>query len=261
MAVEENEGQGKQAKHQRVFFWFGDGLAVKDNSHRAVRLRHKPGRPTASTHRIIEGSRKKIADGFVQNAGAHPSRRLPAGIAQTAPGDTNPYGITKKIASVIQEKIGNGAAGAADGNRRRVGGAGGKGDVGFAAARYSRIHRSDVLGVRTGKQGRKRDRLVAGLVGVEDMPIAVVVDRLPRISIMVRPGGSDAMAATRGGGAAKNPDGLVGGVVLAGIDVDVKLRLALFNRRQRKQSCRQKKGTPPPPPQIACRLLRDSDSS
>ena len=160
-------------------------------------------------------SRKEVADGFVEDAGARPSRRLPAGIGQTA-GSANPHGITKKSTSVLQEKIGNGAAGAADGNRGRVGGAGGKSDVGFAAARNSRIHRSDVFGVvGAGKQGRQRDRLVAGLVGVED-----AAGRLPRVSRGVASGGSDAIASTRARGASKNPEGLVGGIVLAGIDVN-----------------------------------------
>ena len=226
VAAENHKTQSKEGEDERVFFGFGDDLAVKDNSHRAVRLRRKPGIPIASTHNIIEGSRKEIADGFVQNAGARPSRRLPAGIAQTAPGDTNPHDITKRRTSVIQEKIGNGSAAAADGNRRRVRRAGGKGNVGLAASGNSGQHRVPVRGIGAGKQGRQRDRLVAGLVGVEDVPIAVVVDSLPRVSIVVRrPGGSDAIATTRGGGAAKNPEGLCCGVVLAGIDVNQQLRL------------------------------------
>ena len=32
-AMEEDEGQCKQCKHKRVFFWFGDDLAVDDNPH------------------------------------------------------------------------------------------------------------------------------------------------------------------------------------------------------------------------------------
>ena len=67
--------------------------------------------------------------------------------------------------------MGNGSAAAADGNGRRVGGIGGKGDVRSAAARNSRSHRSDVDGVGAGKQGRQRDvfALNAGLVGVENV--------------------------------------------------------------------------------------------
>ena len=152
--MEEDEGQRKQCKHKRVFFGFGDDLAVKDNSHRAVRLRRKPGRPTASTHKIIEGFRKEIADGFVQNAGARPSGGIVGRIRQVASRDANPYDITKSRTSVIQEKIGHGSAAAADGNCGRIRGAGGKGDVRFAAARNSGIHRSDVCGIGAGKQGR-----------------------------------------------------------------------------------------------------------
>ena len=53
--------------------------------------------------------------------------------------------------------------------------------------------------------------------------------------------GSQSAGDSDTGAAAKNPEG-VGGGVLAGIDVKDQLRLALFNRRQRKQSRRQKKG-------------------
>ena len=67
--------------------------------------------------------------------------------------------------------MGNGSAAAADGNGRRVGGIGGKSDVGSAAARNSLSYRLDVYGVGAGKQGRKRDvfALNAGLVGVENV--------------------------------------------------------------------------------------------
>ena len=47
------------------------------------------------------------------------------------------------------------------------------------------------------------------------------------------------------GAAAQNPEAMSFGAVLAGIDVDVELRLALFNRRPRKQSCRQQQGDGP----------------
>ena len=53
--------------------------------------------------------------------------------------------------------MGNGSAAAADGDGWRVGGAGGKGDVGSASARNSLSYGVDVYGVGAGKQGRKRD--------------------------------------------------------------------------------------------------------
>ena len=131
----------------------------------------------------------------------------------------------------------NGAAAAADGNGGRVSGAGGKGDVGFASARNSGIHRGNVFGVRTRKQRRKLEDLVAGLVGIED--VAVVAVNLPRV-LIVEAGGrgvSDLGAGGAGsGGAGENPKSLVG-FVLAGIDIDDQLRLGLFQQRQNKQGC------------------------
>ncbi len=228
--MEEHKAEGKQAEDEGVFFRFGDDLAVDDNSHRAIGLRRKTSIPHSPT--IIEGSRKEVADGFVDNAGAHPSRRIPAGIAQTAPGDPNPYDISKKSTSVIQEKIGNGSVSAGNSDGRRVSGVGGKGDIGSAAARNSGSHRSDVSGVGTGKQGRQRDRLVVGLIGI----VKVVVRRRksPRVSRGVVSGGSDVPVVLRGGRAAKNPKGLVGGIVLAGIDVDDQLRLGFVPPPPRK---------------------------
>ena len=43
------------------------------------------------------------------------------------------------------------------------------------------------------------------------------------------------------GGDAKNPEGLVSGVVLAGIDMDEQLRLGLFPRNQRKRGDEQRR--------------------
>ena len=129
-AVEENEGQGKEAEDEGVFFWFGDDLGVDSDLYRAAGICRK-----ISTRVIIVGSRKEIPNRFIQNAGAHPSRSLPAGIGQNASGDTNPHLVKSGI--IVQEKMGNGSAATADGNGRRVGGIGGKSDVGSAASRNS----------------------------------------------------------------------------------------------------------------------------
>ena len=70
--------------------------------------------------------------------------------------------------------MGNGSASTGDGDGRRIRGAGGKGDVGSAAARNSLSHRIDVCRVvRAGEQGRKRDvfALKAGLVGVKNVSV------------------------------------------------------------------------------------------
>ena len=146
---------------------------------------------------------------------------------------------------LIHKQAGNGSgASAGDGDGGRVGGVGGKSDVGLAAAGNAGIDRSDVFGVGAGKQGRKSRQLVVGSVGVVQ-----VARKGKRVSPVKISAASDAGGAGVVGraAAAKHPEGLVGGAVLAGIDVDVKLRLALFQRRQGKQSCRQKKGYPPPP--------------
>ena len=88
---EEDEGEGKQAKDKSVFFRFGDDLAVDDNPHRATAACRKIAIQKAISV-VIEGSRKEIADGFVDDAGAHPSRGIPCGIGKTATsGNTNPY--------------------------------------------------------------------------------------------------------------------------------------------------------------------------
>ena len=74
---------------------------------------------------MTKGSRKEIADGFVQNAGAHPSGSIPARIGQSASRDPNPHYISQG-GKIIHKKMGNGSAAAADGDGRRVDGVVGK---------------------------------------------------------------------------------------------------------------------------------------
>ena len=175
----------------------------------------------------------EVANRFVDQARAYPRRSLSAAIkqigrlnanAQTIPSVTNMH-------ILIHPKAGNGAgAPAGDGDGGRVGGAGDKGEVGLAAARNSGIDRSDVFGVGAGKQGRKRQQLVVRAVGVVD--VAAVAPRInePRVSSVIVSAASNAVKAAVGGRAAagENPESLVGGAVLARIDVDEQLRLALF---------------------------------
>ena len=120
----------------------------------------------------------------------------------------------------MQEKVGNGSAAAADGYGGRVGGIGGKGDVGSAAAGNSLSYRIDVFGVGAGKQGGQRDVDVVGLVGVIKVAVA---GKSPSVSILVGGSGGSEFpwrVSTRVEAvAAENPEGLVG-VILAGIDVD-----------------------------------------
>ena len=58
--------------------------------------------------------------------------------------------------------MGNGSAAAADGDGRRVGGSGGKSDVGSAAARNSLSYRIDVYRVGAGKQGGREKLVLLG---------------------------------------------------------------------------------------------------
>ncbi len=151
--MKEDKAQRKEGEDEGVFLRFGDDLAVDDKPHRAVGSRRKI--RISHSRTIIESSRKEIADGFVDNARPHPSGRIPAGIRQTASRDPNPHIIS--IGSIIQEEVGNGSAAAADEDPQSVGGAGGKGDVGFAASGNSRQPRVPVCSIGAGKQGRKRD--------------------------------------------------------------------------------------------------------
>ena len=160
--MEEDKDERKQAEDEGIFFWFGDDLAVDSNLYRALCICRK-----ISSRGIIVGSRKEIPNRFIQNAGAHPSRRIPGGIGQIAPRDANPHLVKSGI--ILHKKVGNGSIAAADGDGRRVGSAGGKGNVRFASARNSGQHRVPVCGIGAGKQGRERDGLIGRRVGVVDV--------------------------------------------------------------------------------------------
>ena len=84
------------------------------------------------------GSRKEVANRFVDDAGAYPSRRRPTRIGKTASRDANPHSIFGGI--IIHKEIRNGSIACSDGDGGRVGGTGGKGDVGLASARNSGSH-------------------------------------------------------------------------------------------------------------------------
>ena len=127
----------------------------------------------------MKGSCREVADGFVQNARTYPSRRISTGIGQSAPRDANSHLVKRGI--IIQEKMGNGSAAAADGGR--VGGAGGKSDIDSASARNSLSDRIDVCGIRAGEQGRKLKVGIAGLVGVVNVS-AIAPCKLERVSTL-----------------------------------------------------------------------------
>ena len=93
--MEENKTQSKQAEDESIFFRFGDDLAVDDNPHRALRIRREARRRNPNLPIIIGSPAKEIADGFVEDAGARPRRRRPAEKGKSAPGDPNPYAISR----------------------------------------------------------------------------------------------------------------------------------------------------------------------
>ena len=172
---------------------------------------------------IIEGSRKEVANRFVNQARSHPRKSLPIAIKQVGRLVANAQTIPRAIRILAHKQAGNSSgASAGDGDGGRVGGAGGKGDVGLAAAGNSGIHRSDVFVVGAGKQGRKSRQLVVGTVGVVQ-----VARKGKRVSPVKISAASDAGGAAVVGraAAAKHPEGLVGWVILAGIDMNEQLRV------------------------------------
>ena len=187
----------------------------------------------------IVSSRKEVADGFAEDAGARPSGRIPGGIRQSAPGNPNPHIIS--IGIIIQEEVGNGSVATADGDGGRVGGVVGKRRPRAPNSRRSGFHRLDVASIGSGKQREKLKERIAGRVHDEHVSAirGIGVDIIPRVLQKERVAsacGSDVNAASRGGRAAKNPEGLVGVVVMAGEDVQIQLRLPLLhsNPRQRR---------------------------
>ena len=146
-------------------------------------VRRKIGMQGSHSPSMIESSRKEVANGFVDQARAPPSRRLPAGIGQSACGDANSHVVRNAV--IVQKEMGNGSAAAADSDGGRVGGVGGKGDVGAAAAGNALSYRLDVYGVGAGKEGRKRDLRVGREVGLVNVPF-----RLPTIRRRIVAGSS-----------------------------------------------------------------------
>ena len=169
----------------------------------------------------------------MQDTRTYPSRRRSAGIGEIAnSGVTNPYVVISNVI-IIHENMGNASAAASDGDCRR--GGGGKSDVGSAASPNSCIDRSDVFDVGVGKQKRKSQHLVVGAVGIVDIVVVVFKENHDFLVIVVSGGGSE--GGTGGGCSAtteEDPKGLIG-AVLAGIDVDEQLRLALLQRNQRRK--------------------------
>ena len=128
---------------------------------------------------IRECSCKEVADGFIDDAGAPPSRRRSAGKGQSGSGDTRPHIIRNGI--IIHEKMGDGSAATADGDGRGVGGVGGK-NLRSSASRNPLLNGFDVDGVGAGKQGRELEVDIAGLVGIENVSVIEGCHKMERVS-------------------------------------------------------------------------------
>ncbi len=85
--MKENKAQGKQTKHKRVFLRFGDDLAVNSNQRALI------GEKAANAIRLASiAPRSKIADGFVDCAGAEPTHACSGVVNQiSASGVAHPY--------------------------------------------------------------------------------------------------------------------------------------------------------------------------
>ncbi len=237
-AAGNHKAQSKEAEDEGIFLRFGDDLAVDDDPQR----RAKSGSSTSTVD--IEGSRIKVSDGFVDQARSHPRRSLIVAVKQVRRLNANSPTILNPNRILIHKETGNGSsASAGNSDSRRVGGAGGKSDVGLAAARNSGGYGLDVIGVGTRKQGRDLKDRIGGLVSVVNVCVTKA-NRVLRMEI-VACGGSDGPTTVCGKRAAKNQEGLAGGVVLGREDVQVQLRLALFERN--------KKGRKPRDDQRCCK--------
>ena len=125
----------------------------------------------------------EVADGFVDQTGAYPSRGLPVGIGKIATSrNTDPHLVS--TGTIIHEKVGNGSAAAADGDGRRVRRVSSE-SLRSSAAGNPFSYRFHVCRVGAGEERRERDLRVRRLVGVVN-----VAGGLPTIGAAVRSGGS-----------------------------------------------------------------------
>ena len=171
MAMKENKTQGKEGEDKGVFFWLRNDGAVNAQSHSAAgKIRSQP---RIDPHILNE----EISNRLVQHARPRPRRSLSCETS-IVEGAAHPNANVIGDIYIIHEHRSNRAVDGrgADGDGGRVRRAGGKSDVGFAAAGNSGIDRCDVFGVGTGKQGRERDLRVGRRVGVVN-----VAGRLPAI--------------------------------------------------------------------------------
>ena len=126
MVMKEHKTQRKEGEDKRVFFRFGDDLAVNPNQRALIREKAAKAIGLASI-----ASRSKIGDGFVDGAGAEPTH-AGSGVVNQIGAAAHPHAQIVIITAIIMMHIhgANGSA-AADSkrDRRRVGGVAGDDDA------------------------------------------------------------------------------------------------------------------------------------
>lgn len=133
--AEEDKTQGKEAKHKRVFFRFGNDGAVHSDAQALIcRNRSKTAKNrVARTVAVVCAGRGnvKIANRLGHRPGANPAGGYPAAavVEVAAVSNTRADVIPTRARDIVQEHIGDGAAGTAKSKRRHIGGGAGNGDV------------------------------------------------------------------------------------------------------------------------------------
>ena len=246
VAAKKHKAQRKQAEDQSVFLGFGDDGTVNSETESVGRTREKSA-GLGRRRQAAEGSGSEVADGLFQQAGAPPPhrfRRRPAVSEGSA--DAGADSVGGRVQKHMRDGLGVGA----DAKRGGVGGGGGKGLRSSAAGNSS----SDgiiVFGIvgagGGGGEGSQSEDGVAGRVDVgkgrggEPGGVLIIVGVAGRSSdgtFRVVGAAKENEFCIGNGGAAKNPESVRGGVVLAGIDINVNLRLALVKRRHKEQGGR-----------------------
>ena len=234
--MEEDEGQGKQAKHKGVFLGFGDQSPWSAGHHQTQSARtrasqnacgHKIRADAVSVKILAAGGEREVAYGIGQSALSAPRNVVVCRVIQRrGAGRANAHIINGGVVEEVEVADGSG-----------VGGGGGlEGDLGIP------------VGIGIGRQGMVACRVVSGGSGgreelcagrkAEAVGVSGKGAKKSRVIGSCGSGGGrwDAAVAERRGAAGEGPDGLRV-ITLEGIDGEEELRLALFkgNKKRRKR--------------------------
>ena len=178
MAMKENKGQRKQTKDKRIFLWLRDDGAVEAQSHSTgkVRVQSRP---------VVHIPANKISNRLGQQTRSRPRRGL-SGIASIVEAAAHPNADLIGGRLIVEKHPINRAVDGrrADGDGRRVGGAGGK-SLRSSAAGNPLSYRFHVCRVGAGKEGRERDLRVG-----REVILVNFAGGLPAIGAGVRSRGS-----------------------------------------------------------------------